>query len=88
MCVESERYSLSSSACFLAPSVCVVFFPFFISSCLEPAQVSFRSARGGEERAVPLEDELIFPSSDPVLSVSSPVASYCFGCRAALFRGL
>jgi hypothetical protein len=42
-----------------------------LSLCLEAAQASSRSARGGGGRAVPSESEL----TDPVLSVSSPVAS-------------
>jgi hypothetical protein len=62
-----------------APAVCAesVCSSPSLSLCIEAAQASFRSARGEEMRAIPSESELTDPVllTDPVFSVSSPVAS-------------
>ena len=71
---ESERYSFSSfSSGFPAPAVYVesVCSSPSLSSCIEATPASFRSARGEGGRAVCSESV----RTDPVLSVSSPVAS-------------
>jgi hypothetical protein len=71
---ESERYSFSSfSSGFPAPAVYVesVCSSPSLSSCIEAAPASFCSARGEGGCAVCSESD----RTDPVLSVSSPVAS-------------
>jgi len=71
---ESERCSFSSlSSGFPAPAVCAesVCSSSSFSSCIEAAQASFRSASGKGGRAACSESD----RTDPVLSVSSPVAS-------------